>query len=122
MTLQKLFRDYSLTITLLLLFLLSWLGQAYFQYQDEVSEALTHEETLETGDYINAFLAATFENWQSEFLQLGTMVVLTSMLSHKGSPESKSSEEENQRNFQRIEDKIDKLLQSKQTTSRRKKK
>ena len=30
--------------------------------------------------YIWEFLAATFENWQSEFLQLLAMVVLTSFL------------------------------------------
>jgi hypothetical protein len=32
---------------------------------------------------------ATFENWESEFLQMGAYVVLTALLIQKGSPESK---------------------------------
>jgi hypothetical protein len=41
--------------------------------------------------YIWEFLAATFENWQSEFLQLLAMLVLTSFLIHRGCAESKDS-------------------------------
>jgi uncharacterized protein DUF6766 len=33
---------------------------------------------------------ATFENWESEFLQMGAYVVLTALLIQKGSPESKN--------------------------------
>jgi hypothetical protein len=35
------------------------------------------------------FIEATFENWESEFLQMGMYVVLTIFLYQKGSPESK---------------------------------
>jgi hypothetical protein len=35
------------------------------------------------------FAEATFENWESEFLQMGTYVLLTAYLVQKGSPESK---------------------------------
>jgi hypothetical protein len=35
-------------------------------------------------------LEATFENWESEFLQMGIYVVLTIGLRQRGSPESKS--------------------------------
>jgi hypothetical protein len=35
------------------------------------------------------FLEATFENWESEFLQMAAFVVLTVSLRQKGSPESK---------------------------------
>ena len=37
-------------------------------------------------------LQATFENWESEFLQMGLFVVLTIFLKQKGSSESKSEE------------------------------
>ena len=40
---------------------------------------------LGTGD----FMEATFENWESEFLQMGSYVVLTGFLFHRGSAESK---------------------------------
>ena len=36
-----------------------------------------------------AFLEATFENWESEFLQMGMYVILTVFLFQKGSSESK---------------------------------
>ncbi len=35
-------------------------------------------------------MEATFENWGSEFLQMGAYVVLTALLIQKGSPESKN--------------------------------
>ena len=35
------------------------------------------------------FVEATFENWESEFLQMGAFVVLTVWLVQKGSAESK---------------------------------
>ena len=40
---------------------------------------------LTTGDFVEA----TFENWESEFLQMGMYVVLTAFLFQKGSSESK---------------------------------
>src|SRR5690349_2771593 len=42
--------------------------------------------------YVWTWASATFENWQSEFLQLLTMAVLTSFLIHKGSAESRDSQ------------------------------
>ncbi|MVN74943.1 hypothetical protein GO988_01245 [Hymenobacter sp. HMF4947] len=47
--------------------------------------------TLSLGQYLGSghLLEATFENWESEFLQMGVYVVLTIGLRQKGSPESK---------------------------------
>lgn len=47
--------------------------------------AVTVAEYLGTG----AFVEATFENWESEFLQMGMYVILTVFLFQKGSSESK---------------------------------
>jgi hypothetical protein len=47
--------------------------------------AVTVAEYLGTG----AFMEATFENWESEFLQMGMYVILTVFLFQKGSSESK---------------------------------
>lgn len=46
---------------------------------------------LSLGQYLHSghLLEATFENWESEFLQMGVYVVLTIWLRQKGSPESK---------------------------------
>jgi SNF2 family DNA or RNA helicase len=56
-----------------------------------------------------AVLTSTLENWQSEFLQLLTFVVLTSFLIHRNSPESKDSDEEMQRSLNRIERRLKSL-------------
>jgi hypothetical protein len=89
---KRIWSNYSLSITLFVLFLLSWVAQAYFQ-------------ALE-GESLNQFLAATFENWESEFLQLFAFVVLTSFLYHRGSHESKDSDEEMKAQLDRIEQRL----------------
>jgi hypothetical protein len=52
--------------------------------------------TLSLGEYLHSghLLEATFENWESEFLQMGVYVVLTIWLRQKGSPESKKLDEQ----------------------------
>ena len=49
------------------------------------SSAVPLGEYLRSGDFIEA----VFENWESEFLQMGAYVVLTIFLFQKGSSESK---------------------------------
>lgn len=91
------FHDHLLTVTLLGMFLLSWLGQLYFQYRQEVHEALQHGEPAPaflSSEFWVTFLSTVLENWQSEFLQLGTMVILTAYLLHRDSPQSRDSSDE----------------------------
>ena len=76
------------------------------------SEQREHGEAarwLGDGGYIWAWGAATFENCQSEFLQLLTFVVLTTYLIHRGSHESKDSDEQMQRQLDRIEQRLREL-------------
>ena len=90
-------RDYALGIVLAGLFLVSWIAQSLTGWVEYVSEQQSHgEEARLFGDsgYIWPWSQATFENWQSEFLQLFTMVLLTAFLVHKGSSESKDSDDE----------------------------
>ena len=59
-------------------------------YNQEQQEHGSHDQVsvltyLTTGDFVEA----TFENWESEFLQMGMYVVLTAFLFQKGSSESK---------------------------------
>ena len=81
---------YGLSITLAVLFLVSWLLQGIAQATEESWSWAT-------------FWNATFENWQSEFLQLLTFVTLTTFLISKGSHESKDSQD-------RVEGKVDEIL------------
>jgi len=104
---QKLWKDYNLSITLLILFLASWFGQFFFQMKEVADNAIEHGQVFEWAQFWPQFLSSTFENWQSEFLQLFSMVVLTAYLVHKGSHESKDSDEKVEAALARIEKKLE---------------
>lgn len=55
---------------------------------DHGEETVTFVKYLQTGHFVEA----VFENWESEFLQMGGFVLLTVFLHQKGSPESKKLE------------------------------
>ena len=79
----------------MLLFLFSIIGQGISGWKEH-NEFLTdkgHVVMSFTG-YLTSghFMQATFENWESEFLQMGLFVVLTIWLRQKGSSESKPLE------------------------------
>jgi hypothetical protein len=95
-------RRYGLSLTLGILFLSSWGGQAYAQWLEHSADQIAHNQPPGEG-FWPAFWSASLENWQSEFLQLFTFVVLTAYLIHEGSHESKDSSE-------RQESKIDQIL------------
>ena len=105
---KKLWKDYNLSIILFSLFILSWFGQLFFQWQEFASDQQAHNQAAQIQEFIPTFLSATFENWQSEFLQLLSMVVLTSFLIHKGSAESRDSNDEMQAALSRIEKALEK--------------
>lgn len=100
---QKIWKNYNLSITLLILFILSWLGQFFVELRQVSQEAEQHGRLFEWSNFWIQFWSSTLQNWQSEFLQLLTFVVLTSFLIHKNSHESKDSQE-------RLENKIDQIL------------
>ncbi len=54
------------------------------------------ETTIGLGAYLRAghLVEATFENWESEFLQMGLYVLLTAFLFQRGSAESKDPDRE----------------------------
>jgi hypothetical protein len=104
---ERVLKNYGLSISLFSLFALSWAGQGFYQWNEMINEASQHGQSLKMDEFVPAFLSATFENWQSEFLQLLTFVLLTSFLIHKGSHESKDSSDRMERKI----DKIEKLLE-----------
>jgi hypothetical protein len=109
---RRLWRDYSLSIVLGALFLGTWALHAWTGWMHFVAEQQSHGETAEVlgaGGYVWRWAEGTFENWQSEFLQLLSFVVLTSFLVHKGSHESKDSSEAMQRSLDRIEARLARL-------------
>ena len=107
-----LWRNYSLSIVLVALFLIAWIGQTVTGWQQFIAEQQSHGQAAEifgSEGYIWPWAQATLENWQSEFLQLLAFVVLTSFLIHKGSPESRESDEEMKQTLERIEARLTRL-------------
>lgn len=85
-------RDNALAVTLFVLFFIFLVGvsvSGHRHYNDELSEhgqnELTYTQYITSGEFVEA----TFENWESEFLQMGALVVLTIFLRQKGSADSK---------------------------------
>ncbi|HEX8549234.1 MAG TPA: DUF6766 family protein [Cytophagaceae bacterium] len=86
----------GLSIVVFILFLLTLAGQIGTGLQEFNEENLkNHESQVTLLAYLttNHFVEATFENWESEFLQIGMYVWLTIFLRQKGSAESKDLEE-----------------------------
>ena len=97
-------KAYSFGLVTAGLFLLSWTGQFFTQLVVVRNEAADHRQPFEWPDFMAQFFASTFENWQSEFLQLVWQAAGLTLLLFWGSSQSKESDE-------RIEVKIDRLLQ-----------
>ncbi|GEO05482.1 hypothetical protein AAE02nite_31460 [Adhaeribacter aerolatus] len=69
--------------------MLGQLFTGWLDYNDELKQMQL--PTLTLNQYLGSghFLEATFENWESEFLQMGLFVLLTVWFRQKGSAESK---------------------------------
>ena len=80
-------------------FALHW----YFGWNAYVEEAREHGQQPETSSYLTQMARDTFENWQSEFLQLLWQVVGLAYFLYIGSPSSKENDD-------RLEAKVDELL------------
>jgi hypothetical protein len=82
----------SLVALMATIWVLSWLGQSVTGWSTYNSDQITHHQPevswlgyLGTAD----FWQATLQNWQSEFLAVGSMLVFSIYLRQRGSPESK---------------------------------
>lgn len=119
---RHLWKNYNLSIVLCGLFLVSWAVQTWAGWMNFRADQLGHGQTAEifgASGYIWKWTAATFENWQSEFLQLLTFVVLTAFLIHRGSHESKDTEEEMMALLKRIDSRLATLESAAQTPVKR---
>jgi hypothetical protein len=105
-TKMRLWKNFGLSLGFCLLFLVSWVGQAAAEYQTFVDEQREHNEPVEIGDFAAQFSQSTLENWQSEFLQLFSFTVMAAVLIHKGSAESKDSDDRIEGALRRIEDQL----------------
>ena len=104
---RKVWKNFGLSIAFCALFLTSWAGQGIAEWQVFVDQQRAHGESVRVVDYLQEFSQSTLENWQSEFLQLFSFVVLAALLIHRGSAESKDSDDRMEERLKRIEEKLD---------------
>ncbi|GAA4444149.1 DUF6766 family protein [Actinokineospora soli] len=82
----------SLGLTMLALFLTSWAAQYIAGRSAYNAEQLAaFEDAVSWGEYLvsSDFWNRTLQNWQSEFLAIASMAILSVYLRQRGSPESK---------------------------------
>ena len=97
-------RKYAYAWLTLGFFLVSFGLHWWFGWRAYVDEARAHHELPEAGQYLTLMGRDTFENWQSEFLQLLWQVVGLAYFLYIGSPSSKENDD-------RLEAKVDVLLE-----------
>ncbi len=89
-------RNNGLSLALFTLFVLSWVGQSLTGWRVyNRAQRQRAQPPVSLGAYLHSshFVEATFENWESEFLGLGCVVLFAVWLRQKGSPDSKSFDE-----------------------------
>lgn len=89
---KQFFRNNSLSIVLFALFFVFLIALAIVGFFHENEELAMHGwPAINFLEYITSgsFIEAVFENWESEFLQMGALVILTIWLVQKGAPDSK---------------------------------
>jgi hypothetical protein len=82
----------SLLLVMGLIFFLSWFGQSVTGWSEFNAEAADHGQAAVSWlGYVgsSSFWFDTLQNWQSEFLAVGSMAVFSIYLRQRGSPESK---------------------------------
>ncbi|RYD62928.1 MAG: hypothetical protein EOP84_34120 [Verrucomicrobiaceae bacterium] len=93
---KRFLRNNGLSLVLLSMFLVFWGAQSvagFHVFNDD--QALHGKSLISYSEYLLSghFWQATGENWESEFLQMGFYVILTSFLFQKGSAESNDPDE-----------------------------
>lgn len=94
---RRFWRNNGLSLVLLALFAVSIVGQSITGMRTYNEDQREHgEATVGYPAYLvsGSFIESVFENWESEFLQMGVYVLLTAFLFQKGSAESKDPDGE----------------------------
>ena|ERR1700754_1101229 len=89
---RRFLRENSLSVVFFAFFAAAVVAQAFAGWHAFNDEAVAHRETtIPLGRYLGtaSFWEATLQNWQSEFLAVGSMAVFSIYVRQRGSPESK---------------------------------
>lgn len=92
MTLRQHIRNNGLMIAMFGIFFLALIGMSVSGWSSNNNTLEEHKQPQQSYvEYIQSgdFIEGVFENWESEFLQMGALIVLTIFLRQKGSADSK---------------------------------
>jgi hypothetical protein len=84
-------------------FIITIVGHWLFGWFAYINEQQAHAQSVQVSEYVVEMMRDTFENWQSEFLQLLWQVGGLAILLYVGSPQSKEGDD-------RMEAKIDEII------------
>jgi hypothetical protein len=98
-----LFKKYGYAWLTIAFFVVSLALHWHFGWRAYVGEAAAFGQTPQTSEFVYQTLRDTFENWQSEFLQLLWQIVGLAYFLYIGSPSSREATD-------RLEAKVDALL------------
>ena len=90
--LRRTLYENSLLIVMAAIWLASWFAQSITGVNEYNAERLDHHQLpVSWSEYLGRpdFWEKTLQNWQSEFLAVGSMAILAVYLRQRGSPESK---------------------------------
>lgn len=93
---RRFLRDQGLTLATIGLFLVFLIAQAFTgQRVYNAGRAERDQPAIGFANYLRSghFIEATFENWESEYLQMGAYIVLTAFLVQRGSAGSRDPDE-----------------------------
>jgi hypothetical protein len=99
----------GLSIACFALYLAAQLGSILAGWVEFVAEQQQHQgapAVFGEDGYIWTLLEQTTQNWQSEFLALGTLVALTAVLIHRGSKHSRDGGDEIQERIKAIQQRV----------------
>jgi hypothetical protein len=109
---MRIWREYGLSLTLAALFVGSWAIQTvagWLEFAAEKAQEGLAAQAFGPDGYLWTWAQATFENWQSEFLQVFVFIVLTAFLVHRRSHESPDADYETEAALRRIEARLKEL-------------
>jgi cbb3-type cytochrome oxidase subunit 3 len=92
-------RKYAYAWLTLSFFIISFGLHWYFGWRSFVDEQAAHGQSAQAAEYLNEMARDTFENWQSEFLQLLWQVVGLAYFLYVGSPSSKENDDRTEANI-----------------------
>ncbi len=119
--LSRLWHDYSLSLVVGALFVASFLLHVIFGWWQYAADQTAQGQvpTVWGGSgFLVYFGEWTFQNWQSEFLEVLVLIVATAYLVHRGSHESKDGEDEMKAALARIERRVGQVADQVESTRR----